>query len=139
MQIALYLVPNSFKMKHAGILLPVVGMVAVTAGVWVKLYIDRFSEMARRKIKPQDLAMSTDKLINLKAANNLKNLFEIPVLFYSLCGLIASSGLSDHAFVYGAWGFVAIRAAHSLIQCTYNGVMHRFTAYAGGLTRGVLF
>ena len=29
-----------------------------------------------------------------------------------------------------AWLFVALRIAHSAIQCSYNRVMHRFTVYA---------
>ena len=28
-----------------------------------------------------------------------------------------------------AWGFVAGRVLHSLIQCSYNKVMHRFAVY----------
>jgi hypothetical protein len=33
-------------------------------------------------------------------------------------------------FVFGAWLYVALRVAHSLIHLTYNNVMHRLIAFA---------
>ena len=32
--------------------------------------------------------------------------------------------------VWLSWGFVAFRYAHSIVQCSYNDVNHRFTVYA---------
>ena len=31
-----------------------------------------------------------------------------------------------------AWLFVALRIAHSAIQCSYNRVMHRFAVFLAG-------
>ena len=41
-------------------------------------------------------------------------------------------GLASQFFAVVAWIFVGSRALHSLIQCSYNRVMHRFTVYAIG-------
>jgi len=39
-----------------------------------------------------------------------------------------------------AWTFVALRIAHSAIQCTYNKVIHRFYVYfSGGVALWVLW
>lgn len=112
--------------------LPCVAMVGLTALVWVKLYWDRIGEMRAKRIDPQALATARDAAALLErrgAADNLRNLFEIPVLFYLLCAALALNGGSTPAFVAAAWAFVALRALHSLIHVTYNQVMHRFLAY----------
>ena len=63
-------------------------------------------------------------LANNSAADNLRNLFEIPVLFFLISHLhyIIRSLL---LFV-----FVMLRAVHSFVHTTYNRVTHRFLAYA---------
>ena len=118
---------------HAEILMPTVAMTAIIAVTWVKLYINRIGEMKAKKIDVEDFAGPNsvkDSLENINASDNFKNLFEVPVLFYALCGFLAISGLSEPLFVYGAWIYVALRAAHSFIHITYNRVMHRFVVYA---------
>ncbi len=64
------------------------------------------------------------------AANNLKNLFEVPVLFYGLCLYLFVSGNVDAAYVVAAWLFFLLRAFHSIVHCTHNIVMLRFYLYA---------
>jgi hypothetical protein len=107
--------------------LPCAAMVGLTALVWIKLYGDRIGEMRARRIDAQELAAS--RLERPEAADNFRNLFEVPVLFYLLCVALAVNGGSTPAFVTAAWTYVALRALHSLIHVTYNRVMHRFLAY----------
>jgi hypothetical protein len=114
------------------ILLPCAAMVALTAVVWVRMYVDRIGEMHARRIHPQSLstqAAAHERLQNTQAADNFRNLFEMPVLFYALCISLAITGLGDHPFVAGAWAYVALRVMHSFIHTGYNRVMHRFTVY----------
>ena len=113
--------------------LPCAAMVLVTALVWVKLYADRLSEMRSKRINPQSLSTAraaAGKLENTQAADNFRNLFEVPVLFYVLCIAIAVNGSSTPGFVAAAWAYASLRALHSLIHVTYNRVMHRFLVYA---------
>jgi hypothetical protein len=112
--------------------LPCTAMVLVTALVWIKLYADRLSEMRSKRISPQSLATAraaAGRLENTQAADNFRNLFEMPVLFYVLCIAIAVTGGSTPGFVTAAWAYVGLRALHSLIHVSYNRVMHRFLVY----------
>lgn len=112
--------------------LPCTAMVLVTALVWVKLYADRLTEMRAKRINPQSLSTAraaAGKLEKTQAADNFRNLFEVPVLFYVLCIAIAVTGGSTPGFVTATWVYVGLRALHSLIHVTYNRVMHRFLVY----------
>jgi hypothetical protein len=113
-------------------LLPLLAMVGLTLLVWLRLYQIRLAEMKRSRIDPQRLAGSADKglLKDTRASDNFMNLFEVPVLFYALVLATMQSGITDPWLLLLAWCFVALRALHSLIQCSYNRVMHRFSAYA---------
>jgi hypothetical protein len=35
----------------------------------------------------------------------------------------------DALALYLAWGYVALRAAHSVVHLTYNNVLHRLAVY----------
>jgi hypothetical protein len=118
--------------QMAPILFPCLAMVALTAVVWVRMYIERIGEMRERRIPPQAVSTSVTaagKLRRTQAADNFRNLFEMPVLFYALCICLAITGMGDHPFVAGAWAYVALRLLHSFIHTGYNRVMHRFTVY----------
>lgn len=127
-------------MLRAAALYPAFAMVALTFVVWVRLYVVRIGEMRRERIHPQALASSRQALERLgdtRAADNFRNLFELPVLFYLALLVAALLGLGGDAFLALAWTFVALRALHSAIHCSYNKVMHRFLAYAA--SSAVLF
>lgn len=112
--------------------LPCAAMVGLTALVWLKLYADRLGEMRARRIEPQALATAhaaAGKLERTGAAENFRNLFEVPVLFYLLCVVLVLTGGSTPGFVAAAWLYVALRAVHSHIHATYNRVVHRFLVY----------
>ena len=115
------------------LILPMLALAALTFLVWIFMYISRISEMQRKKIPAQKLnnrvnaqALLTDSAV---VADNLKNLFEMPILFYTVILLAMILMIQDPLLVSLAWGFVALRTIHSLVHCTYNRVMHRFFAY----------
>lgn len=121
-------------MLYKPMLLPLLAQVLLTFAVWVYLYAWRIPEIRRKNIDPQQLqdraaahALLPD---SANASNNLKNLFELPVLFYVAVLLSLVLLLQDNLLVQLSWGFVAARTAHSAIHCTYNNVTHRFIAYA---------
>ena len=117
---------------NQALLMPLLAMVGLTLLVWLRLYMVRIPEMRSSRIHPQRLAGSADKhlLKDTRASDNFINLFEVPVLFYVLVLGTLAVGLADSGFVLLAWLFVGLRALHSLIQCSYNRVMHRFAAYS---------
>jgi hypothetical protein len=120
-------------MFYKPLLLPLLALVFLTFVVWIYMYVTRLSEIRRKSINPQSLdtrahgqALLTD---SPAPADNLKNLFELPILFYLAILLALVLMVQDKALVQLAWGYVALRYLHSLVHCTYNRVMHRFTVY----------
>ena len=112
---------------------PVFAMAALTFAVWLRLYLVRIPEMRRRRIHPQSVATSARKagaFEDTRASDNFINLFEVPVLFYAAAFTATLLGLVAPLSLALAWAFVALRIGHSLIQCTYNKVMHRFLVYS---------
>ena len=120
-------------MSFNPIILPLLTMVFLTFAVWVYLYALRIPETKRKKIDPDKLRTRTqvNELLTASAApsDNLKNLFEVPVLFYLAAMLAMVLLIQDELLVRLAWGFVILRIVHSVVHCTYNRVMHRFIAY----------
>ncbi len=121
-------------MNQQIIIEPVIFMLLLTGAVWAYMYARRLPYILTNKIDPQSIA--TPELLNAKLpaninnpANNLKNLFELPVVFYVICVLLLLSQKVDEVFLYSAWAYVGLRTAHSLIHCTINVVNFRFTAY----------
>ncbi|MCI4566488.1 MAPEG family protein [Lysobacter sp. CFH 32150] len=129
-------------MQHA-IFLPALAMVVLTFAVWWRMYFIRIGEMRRERIHPQSVATSTQmaaRLVDTRAADNFRNLFELPVLFYLALVVAALTAQVNAITLALAWLFVVLRVAHSWIQCGYNTVMHRFAAYvAGGLVLWTLW
>ena len=122
-------------MSQTSILAPLLAMLCLVLLVWVWMFITRFRFIGEHKIDPADLATPQQVYSTLPpyAANpghNFRNMFEVPVLFYVLCLIIYVTQGVDSTHVICAWVFVAFRALHSLIQCSYNNVNHRFAAYA---------
>jgi hypothetical protein len=118
---------------RTAILWPMCALAGLVVLVWVRLYAVRLTEIRVRRIDPQRLARADEavKLLeNNSAADNLRNLFEIPVLFFAICLALYVTGFVTQMQLSLAWGFVMLRAVHSLVHTTYNRVMHRFLAYA---------
>jgi hypothetical protein len=130
-------------MKHTGIFLPALAMVALTIAVWLRMYAMRIGEMKRGRIHPQSVATSVQmaaRLNDTRAADNFRNLFELPVLFYLALVVAAQTGQVTSATLALAWAFVALRILHSIVQCGSNKVMHRFRVYlAGGVVLWILW
>ena len=121
-------------MSHA-LVQPVLALMLLTFAVWVTLFARRIAWMVSRNIDaqrlatPGQIASTLPEAVN-RAANNFRNLFELPDVFYAICLLLLATQRSDAVYVNLAWGYVALRVAHSLIQCTLNIVTLRFAAFA---------
>ena len=122
---------------------PAVAMAALTFVVWLRMYFMRVGEMRRERVHPQSVALSAqmaERLKDTRAADNFRNLFELPVLFYLALAVAVQTGQVTDITLALAWLFVVLRVAHSAIHCTYNTVYHRFYAYlAGGLVLWLLW
>ena len=124
-------------MQDAAIFAPFVALMLLTFVVWLYMYVCRIGWIRANRIDTQQLT-TPDKALAIVPekvtypAHNLRNLFELPVLFYALCLYLYASGSVDTVYVAAAWLFVALRVLHSAIHCTVNIVMARFGAYMAG-------
>ncbi|MGH8031406.1 MAG: MAPEG family protein [Luteimonas sp.] len=122
-------------MSDVNVFYPALALVGLTFAVWCRMFVVRIGQMKRERIHPQAVATSVQALARLtdsRVADNFRNLFELPVLFYLATVVAAIAELATPIMLALAWLFVALRFVHSAIQCTYNKVMHRFMAYMAG-------
>jgi hypothetical protein len=119
---------------------PFLGMMLLTFVVWLVMYIRRLAFLHTNKINVQKLttlergAAIIPETISYPA-HNLRNLFELPVVFFALCLYLYVSDKVDTTYVIAGWVFLVLRIAHSLVHSTVNIVMLRFLIYmAGALT-----
>ena len=114
------------------VLWPMLAMAGLSFAVTVAMFRRRVAEIRRRRIPLRELATSRGiaLLEDSAAADNYRNLFEMPVLFYAACLLVAAARLDSPALPVLAWAYVAARLAHSAIQIGANRVRWRFMAFA---------
>jgi len=120
-------------MDKSAILYPMLALAALTFCVLLVIPIARFRAAARGEVTARDFRYGESPSVpgHVSLPNrNLMNLLEMPVLFYVACLAWYVTATADAAAVYIAWGYVALRAVHSVIHLTYNNVFHRLGAYA---------
>ena len=121
-------------MEQTAILGPFLAMMLLTLAVWVYMYVRRIHFIRSRGLTPEQLRVpgALAELTPAEVSNpsdNLKNLFELPVLFYAVVLYLFVTAQVDALYVGAAWVFVAFRALHSAVHCTFNHVMVRFNLY----------
>ncbi len=120
-------------MEQTAIFGPMFAMMLLTLAVWVYMYFRRISFINANKFTQKDLTPAAFAQLSPPAvsnpSDNLKNLFEIPVLFYVLVLYLFAVKQVDAEYVDAAWIFVAFRVMHSAVHCTFNLIMLRFYLY----------
>jgi hypothetical protein len=120
-------------MEQTAIFGPFLGMILLTLAVWVFLFVKRVPFILRTDFGPggptpaKFAALSPADVSN--PSDNLKNLFELPVLFYALVLYLFATQQVDATYVGGAWVFFTFRVLHSAMHCTLNIVNVRFSLY----------
>jgi hypothetical protein len=121
-------------MDPTAIFVPFIGTVLLTLVVWVYMYARRIPFILRSKLSPQQLTplefarISPPQVAN--PSDNLKNLFELPTLFYAVVLYLHATNQVDTTYLVAAWLFFALRIAHSAVHCTFNFIPLRFWLYA---------
>lgn len=122
-------------MQRTEIALPVFAMMGLTALVWLRMYWLRIGAWRRGRLSSAYMrtAQGTPPPEQVVAASrHFSNLFEVPVLFYVTCLLLAVLARVDGVFLAMAWLFVLCRVVHAAIHLTYNNPYHRFASYVAG-------
>lgn len=121
-------------MNFYPLFLPMIGMMLLTMLVWCFMYYKRLSFVMKERIHadklhiPEQVTLLLPDDVNA-SSNNLKNLFELPILFYAI--ILVASHLHDHSIIsnLSAWAFLCLRTVHSVIHCSNGKVMTRFKVY----------
>ena len=115
---------------------PLLALVAWSLVMWVWMYATRFPAMTAAGVKPDDARHTRSLADRLPSkaqapADNYNHLMEQPTLFYAaaLAGAVAGVGGAAVGF---AWGYVALRMLHSLVQATAGKVAVRFVLFTAG-------
>ena len=121
-------------MQQSAIFGPFLAMMILTLAVWLLMYARRIAflnsvELEANEITPAKLAEISPPAV-ANPSDNLKNLFEMPVLFYGLVLFLHGTVQVDTIYLIAAWAFFLLRVAHSVVHCTVNVVMLRFGIYA---------
>jgi hypothetical protein len=121
-------------MAQTSIFGPFFATMLLTLLVWIYMYIRRISFIRKSDISPKELAVPGALAAISPAAvsnpsDNLKNLFEVPILFYALVLYLFVTSQVDATYVNAAWVFAGFRVLHSVVHCTVNLVMLRFSLY----------
>jgi hypothetical protein len=120
-------------MDQADIFAPFVGTMLLTLVVWLYMYARRIPFVLSRKLSPQQMTRpELERLSPPQVANpsdNLKNLFELPTIFYAVVLYLYATMQVDAYYVAAAWIFFAFRILHSVVHCSFNFVPLRFWLY----------
>src|SRR5690606_10593359 len=85
--------------------------------------------LAPEQLTPLELArLSPPNVAN--PSDNLKNLFELPTIFYAVVLYLHATAQVDALYLAAAWIFFAFRILHTVVHCTFNFVPLRFWLYA---------
>ena len=116
------------------ILWPVLVMVLMTLLVYVRLIKVKIREMKAGRVDMARRGLHEDAWGDavLQINNNIRNQFELPVLFYVLAvAFWALDGVNVLVLV-AAWLFVASRIAHAWVHLTSNYIPNRRRLFTVG-------
>jgi hypothetical protein len=121
------------SMTQSAIFAPFFLMIFLTMVVWFYMYARRIpfiqrSKLTAEQLTPTELARISPPAVS-NPSDNLKNLFEIPTIFYAVVLYLYLTRQVDALYVVAAWVFVAFRILHSAVHCTVNIVILRFWLY----------
>jgi hypothetical protein len=121
-------------MNQTTIFQPFVGTMLLTLTVWVYMYSRRIPFILKLRLAPQQLTPQEFARLSPPAvsnpSDNLKNLFELPTIFYAVVLYLYATQRVDQGYLVAAWVFFGFRVLHSAVHCSFNAVPLRFWLYA---------
>ena len=125
-------------MPYSPILAPVIALVAWSLVMMVWMAIARRKAFAKMGITWGSIPRGS-RGVNLDGrapdeaqwpSHNYNHLMEQPTIFYAIALTLALMGFGGGINLYLAWGYVAFRIAHSIVQASVNIVQIRFPLFA---------
>ena len=124
-------------MSHNPLIGPVIALVAWSIIILFWMGYVRFSAMrkagsglgkAKRGGRGQDLEGVLPPEANWPA-HNYAHLMEQPTIFYAIVLALVAMGDRFDLNLWLAWGYVAVRIVHSVVQNTFNDLKVRFPLF----------
>ncbi len=104
----------------------------------MRLPRDQLRSLGKAGTRGPDLEQALPASANWKS-HNYTHLMEQPTLFYAVVAILVLAGAGSGINVIAAWGYTALRIAHSLWQGTVNRLPVRMALFAASsLCLGVL-
>jgi hypothetical protein len=124
-------------MQNSPILAPVVALVAWTLVMLIWMALARRTAFAKLGISWSTIPRgSRGSNLEGKApdeaqwpSHNYNHLMEQPTIFYAIALTLALMDMGRGINLWLAWGYVALRIVHSIVQSTVNIVPIRFTLF----------
>jgi hypothetical protein len=115
------------------VLYPVFVLFVLTAFSTLRLAYLRLNAVKKGEVNPKfyrdyEGFEETEKL--RVASRHVINLYEAPVLFYTVSIIAYVTGVGGFAIVVMAWAYVLLRYLHSYVHLTSNKVLLRFRLFA---------
>ncbi|WP_109808658.1 MAPEG family protein [Sphingosinithalassobacter portus] len=115
------------------ILWPSFALVALIFVVWLTMFVQRGAHIRRNPPAPATFESSESALRYFQpvemAANNLRNLTEMPLLYFALVPLLLITHHAGHVQVVLAWVYVILRIIHSFVHIVPKHVPTRAMVY----------
>lgn len=118
--------------KH--ILLPVLVQILITIAGFMLLGVRKAKALKAGGVDSSKTALDNDAWPDyvLMVSNNIRNQFQVPVLFYVLCFMFYALNAVTTTVLYMAWAFVISRIIHAYIHMSTNYVPARFRVFTIG-------
>lgn len=112
---------------------PCFAMLVLTFVVLIRMFLLRVSavkggHIEMKHFKTYDYGPNPPNEMT-QAGRNFSNLFEVPTLFYMVCGFALMTNHVDISMIILAWIYVLLRCIHSFIHMTSNRISQRMMSY----------
>ncbi len=116
------------------IFLPVLVQILITIAGFMLLGARKAKALKAGSVDTSKTALNNDAWPDyvLMVSNNIRNQFQVPVLFYVLCFVFYSINAVTSTVIYLAWAFVITRIIHAYIHMSSNYVPARFRVFTLG-------
>lgn len=116
------------------LLLPLFLHVLLIIFVGIRTIRARFKSVRTGQTKLGDIAVNAGAWPRRvqQLGNNFDSQFDLPMLWYSCCGLLVATGLTDVISVALSWFFLLARLVHTSVHIGANDVPTRMRVYLAG-------
>ena len=113
------------------LLLPLFLHVALIVWVGARTFRARIASVMGGETKLKAIALNTEAWPDAvrKLGNNFNSQFELPTIWYAVCGLLLITGKADWIGVGLSWVFLVARVLHSIVHTGSNTVPLRMRAF----------